>query len=70
MDILKGTFVILDCPLCQYGMDVELISVRMEVRVFCPCCKAEIQLLDGNASTYKAQAEVESAIKDLTISRP
>ena len=30
MDLFDGLFVTQACPNCNYGMDVELLSVRLE----------------------------------------
>ena len=65
MDLFDGLFITLECPKCGYGMDVELLSVRLEAIAFCPCCKATIQLVDADASVHGAQEEVESAMKDI-----
>ena len=64
MDLFDGLFVTLACPNCNYGMDVELLSVRLEATIFCPCCKVMVQLVDAEASVHGAQEEVESAMKD------
>ena len=32
MDITRGVFVSMPCPSCGYGVDVELLSVRLEER--------------------------------------
>ena len=65
MNLSKGIFVAMPCPVCGYAMDVELLSVNLEERVFCPCCKVTIRLVDAGASLYAAQQETESAIEDL-----
>ncbi len=65
MDLFEGLFVTLNCPKCGYGMDVELLSVRLQTIVFCPCCKVTIQLVDADASVHGGQEDVESAINDL-----
>ena len=65
MDLFDGLFVMMECPNCKYGMDVELLSVRMESITFCPCCKVTIQLVDGDVSVHGAQEEIESVMKDL-----
>ena len=64
MDLFEGLFVTLACPNCNYGMDVELLSVRLEATIFCPCCKVMVQLVDAEANVHGAQEEVESAMKD------
>ena len=64
MALFDDLFVALGCSNCNYGMDVELLSVRLEERIFCPCCKVTIQLVDADASVHVAQEEIESAMKD------
>ena len=65
MYLLGDLFVIVNCPKCEYGSDVELQSVELQEIVFCPCCKVAIQLVDANASMHGAQEEIDSAIKEL-----
>lgn len=65
LDLFDGLFVTLKCPKCGYGMDVEFQSVRLQAITFCPCCKVTIQLVDADASVYRGQEDVESAIKDI-----
>ena len=64
MDLFDGAFVTLACPNCNYGMDVELLAVRLEATTFCPCCNVTIRLVDADASVHGAQEEIESAMKD------
>ena len=64
MNLFDGLFVTLACPKCNYEMDVELLSVRLEATTFCPCCKVTIRLVDADASVHGAQEEIESALKD------
>ena len=65
MSLFDGLFVNLTCPNCSYGMDVELSSVRLEGTTFCPCCKLTVQLVDGDASVYGAQEEVDQGMEEL-----
>lgn len=65
MDMFDSIFVNVPCPKCDYGFDVELLSVRMESLVFCPCCKSSIQLVDSEASVHGAEEDVNSALKGL-----
>ena len=44
MSLIDGLFVVLNCPNCGYGMDVEIRSVELQETAFCPCCKVAIQL--------------------------
>ena len=65
MNWFRKRFVTLDCPNCCYGMDVELISIQLQERIFCPCCKVSIQLRDSDASVNRAQKDISSAIDDM-----
>lgn len=63
--LLDGHFVGLECPSCQYEIDVQLLSVRLEETVFCPCCKRTIQLVDAHASAHRAQKDIGEALNEL-----
>lgn len=63
MYLFNGIFVSLNCPNCSYAMDIELVSVRLQERVFCPCCKMVVQLLDSDASVHGAQKRMELALR-------
>ena len=65
VDLFRGQFIILDCPNCGYGADVELMSARLQREIFCPCCKITIKMIDPDASAYAAQKDIYAAIDDL-----
>ena len=65
VDLFEGAFITLNCPRCGYGMDVELLSVRLQKLVFCPCCKISIQLMDADASAHATHEEVEAAMENI-----
>ena len=53
------------CPLCTYPLAVELREVRMRSRIFCPNCKAAIQLEDEQASAERALKDADRALDGL-----
>ena len=63
--MIDRLFVNVDCPNCGYGVDVQILSVRLESTIFCPCCKISIQLVDEEASVHGAQEEMDLAFKNL-----
>ena len=65
VDLFRGQFIILDCPNCGYGADVELMSAHLQREIFCPCCKITIKMIDPDASAYAAQKDIDGAIDDL-----
>ena len=65
MRLMDRAFVTLPCPACAYAVEVQFRSIRLEDRVFCPCCKVAIRLVDAEASTYVASARIDGAMADL-----
>ena len=65
MDLYDGLFVNLNCPICGYGMDVELLSALLQEMTFCPCCKVRIQLVDDQASVHGSREDTNLAMKRL-----
>jgi peptide subunit release factor 1 (eRF1) len=55
----------LECPACQYAIEVLLKQVMAEEIVLCPGCYAEIHLVDEGGSTRKAQGALEEALSEL-----
>ena len=66
MDLLDRLRIDVPCPLCGYETDVEFLSVRLQEQIFCPCCKARIQLVDADSSAHTAQKGFQSALDGLT----
>jgi phage FluMu protein Com len=63
--LLDDAFVDISCPRCGYIRDVEFLDVRLERRIFCPACKAVIELKDGGASVDASFESVDRAMGDL-----
>jgi uncharacterized Zn finger protein (UPF0148 family) len=63
---LDRTFVTVACPRCAYPLDVQLLDVRIQARVFCPNCKVEVRLADDGASTEVATRKIDAALEQLT----
>lgn len=67
--MFEQTFVDLPCPRCGYPSEVQLLDMRLESRVFCPCCKVAIQLIDDRASMRVAPQQAEDALRRLGFHR-
>jgi hypothetical protein len=61
---LERAFIDATCPGCSYQFGIQLIDVRLQARVFCPCCKYGIQLADKDASTFQAIEDIERALRE------
>jgi rubredoxin len=64
-DAFESLLVSVECPRCGYALDVQLIDLRLEARIFCPNCKIEIQLMDESASVHGAGEDIEAAMSRL-----
>lgn len=62
---LDRMLVDMNCPLCEYPLEVAMIDARLESRIFCPNCKSPIQLHDESGSVHACQHEIQRAIKGL-----
>jgi uncharacterized Zn finger protein (UPF0148 family) len=62
---LNDQLIDVPCPRCDYGLEVALIDIRLEGRIFCPNCKGTIQLQDSEASTEAGLRRVDRSMKDL-----
>ena len=65
MCLFDRAFIALPCPACTYPVEVQLRSIRLEDRVFCPCCKGAIKLVDAEATTYVASARIDGAMANI-----
>jgi hypothetical protein len=65
MDFLDGIFADAPCSRCGYPLKVEFLDVRIERRIFCPCCKAVVQLVDAGASNDGLAREGDAALRRL-----
>ena len=63
---LDRAFVTVACPRCAYPLDVQLLDVRIQARIFCPNCKVEVRLTDAGASTEVATRQIDAALERLT----
>ncbi len=62
---LDDELVDVPCPRCGYAVDVWMIDIRLGSRVFCPCCKVPIQLVDQHAQAGVASRQLEEALRRL-----
>lgn len=62
---LDRAFIDSPCPRCGYAIEVQLIDVRLQSRVFCPCCKEAVQLIDAGASNEIAARQLDDALRRL-----
>ena len=60
--MLDRLFVNVDCPNCGYGVDVQVLSVRLEASIYCPCCKLSIRLVEREASVHGAEDDMDLAL--------
>lgn len=55
----------LNCPICNFILDILMKQVMAEEVVICPGCLSEIQLVDDGGSSNRAQRDINNALKDI-----
>lgn len=49
---INDSWIEVNCPKCQYLLDVKLVDVKLEKKIYCHNCKITIQLKDESASIH------------------
>ncbi len=62
--VFEQAFIEVDCPRCRYPMSVQLLDVRLEAVVYCPNCKASIQMCDEDSSVDTGLKRIDDAMSD------
>lgn len=57
--------VTMECPGCQYPVEVLLNQIMAEETIICPGCRQEVQLRDERSSVKHAQSEMDAAVAQL-----
>ena len=55
----------INCPSCQFSLDVLGKQVMAEEKVICAGCLSEIQLKDNGSSFRHAEQEINNALESL-----
>lgn len=61
---LEG-LVVIECPRCSYGLEVNLVEIRTQVSRYCRACKARLDLRDADASLFGAEKRIASSLDQL-----
>lgn len=59
------TFVSIECPICNYKDEIQLVDAKSEKVIFCLNCKENIKLSDSEASVHNGIENMNKALKDL-----
>lgn len=65
MFIFDRAFIALPCPRCNYETDIQFRSAQLEDVIYCGCCKAQIQLVDDEATGHGSRRSIHNAIREL-----
>jgi hypothetical protein len=60
--------VTVECPNCQFQIDILIKQVIAEETIICPGCLKDIKLVDEGASFLHANREIINALDDLAKS--
>ena len=62
---LSKTWILIECPKCNYSFEVLIQDVVLGSCVFCHNCKCEIQLIDEAVSAKRGLKTVNNAMEEL-----
>lgn len=62
--LLLNAWVDVECPLCDFPFDVQMVDVVSQVWRWCPCCRARIRLVDDHGGTSTGLADADAAMRD------
>lgn len=60
--------VTIDCPNCQFQIDILIKQVIAEETIICPGCLSDIHFIDEGSSAVHANQEINNSFDDLTKS--
>jgi len=63
IDILQS-WRSLECPKCKFSNSVRLDDVSLNRRIICSGCHNYIYLVDKEVSMYRADKEINNALKE------
>ncbi|RPD41284.1 hypothetical protein EG028_11445 [Chitinophaga barathri] len=55
----------IECPTCDFGIEIELIDVRLERTIICHNCKENIKLIDDSGSAHNAARDIQKGLDNL-----
>ena len=62
---LDKQWMAIECPKCNYSFDTQIIQIRLQENVFCPCCKSTIKLIDEGSSVAISGRKINRSIDNL-----
>ncbi|HNQ67967.1 MAG TPA: hypothetical protein PKN32_06295 [Bacteroidales bacterium] len=62
---ISKTWISINCPKCDYSIDIQLRDAMIESTVYCHNCKISIKLLDGSASASRNIKSIENKLDEL-----
>jgi hypothetical protein len=62
---LDHVMVYAPCPVCGYGMEMQLLDARTQVWRWCPCYRVRIRLVEPDGSVSGSLAGVEDSLQSL-----
>lgn len=65
MDNIFKSWITIECPKCNYPIDITFSSPKLQEKVYCHNCKTTIQLVDDSASVHTSIRKIDQALKDL-----
>lgn len=62
---LLHELVDVNCPVCDYGFELQMLDAACQVWRWCPCCRIRIHLSEGGGEVHGAMEDLDAAFSDL-----
>jgi len=62
---ISKTWITINCPKCNYSVEVQLQDAELESSIYCHNCKQTIRIIDKDASLFRGIESIENAFEEL-----
>ena len=62
---LLGELIDVNCPVCNFGFEIQIVDAACQVWRWCPCCRSRIRLVEPGGEVHGAMEEIDSAMREL-----
>lgn len=62
---LDHVMVNVPCPVCGYGIEIQILDARTQVWRWCPCCRLRIRVVEPDGTVSGSLSGAEDALQSL-----
>jgi hypothetical protein len=61
---LLGELLEVNCPVCDFGFEVQMVDAACQIWRWCPCCRSRVHFVEPGGELHGAMAEIDSAVRE------